>query len=234
MDSLELFPLLNNQSHFNSTPNVDNFVDLTQKYSRIIPLGHKSYSTLIVGERGVGKTTLAKDIASKIISIHNIETNVLFTYNIWKNEYENVNTISEYNTMNLREIIKEQEKPNSKPVLIIFDECFPSNEMNDDKNIKKIILNAKLFKIFSIIITHPHHMKMKPSLRINMDLVFVFKDDANRKKIYEYFFGMLPNFNIFNSIMSSLRDYECLVVDNLHEIYTNYKLTDKLGRYIVM
>ena len=224
MDSEELV-------QFYSTHIVDN-VDLTQKYSRMKPIKHKPYTTLIVGERGVGKTTLAKDIASKIISIHNIERTMSFTNNIWENEYENVNTISEYNTMTLSELIKEQEKSSSKPILIIFDECFTSNEMNDDKNIRIITLYPRLLNIFSIIITQPQHMKMKPSLRINMDLVFVFKDDANRKKIYDYYFGMLPNFNIFNSIMSSLEEHECLVVDHFCD-ESNLK-EELLGRYVMV
>ena len=35
---------------------------------------------------------------------------------------------------------------------------------------------------------------------------------SNRKRIYENFAGVFPDFNVFNQVMNSLNQFECLVV----------------------
>jgi len=54
-------------------------------------------------------------------------------------------------------------------------------------------------------------------MRGNIDYVFVLKDNiiANRERLHRNFFGMIPNFEMFQQIMNQCTEnYECLVLDN--------------------
>ena len=46
-------------------------------------------------------------------------------------------------------------------------------------------------------------ISVTPEIRTCFDFVFVYDDDfiPNRKRIYEYYFGIIPQFKIFNKII---------------------------------
>ena len=54
-----------------------------------------------------------------------------------------------------------------------------------------------------------------PELRSNIDYVFIFNEpsEANRKKIYDAYGGMLPDFNYFCNILDACtQNHECVVI----------------------
>jgi hypothetical protein len=60
-------------------------------------------------------------------------------------------------------------------------------------------------------------MGIPPVLRTNIDFVFILRENivANRKRLYEQFAGMFPDFDSFSQIMDQCTEnYECIVIDN--------------------
>ena len=60
-------------------------------------------------------------------------------------------------------------------------------------------------------------MGIPPNLRTNVDYVFILRENivSNRKRLYEQYAGMFPNFEIFCQVMDQCTEnYECLVIHN--------------------
>lgn len=58
---------------------------------------------------------------------------------------------------------------------------------------------------------------LSPNLRSNIDYIFILRESslANRKKLYEQFAGVFPNFQAFNDAMDvCTADFGCIVIDN--------------------
>ena len=56
-----------------------------------------------------------------------------------------------------------------------------------------------------------------PNLRTNIDYIFILRENyvSNRKRLYEHYAGMFPNFDMFCQVMDQCTEnYECLVVHN--------------------
>ena len=77
-------------------------------------------------------------------------------------------------------------------------------------------MNGRHFKIF-FIITMQFPLGVPPNLRTNIDYVFILRENTinNRKRIFDNYAGIFPNFDIFNQVMDQCtQNYECLVIDN--------------------
>ena len=70
-----------------------------------------------------------------------------------------------------------------------------------------------------------------PNLRTNIDYVFILREPyiTNRKRIYDNYAGMFPNFEAFSQVMDQCTEnYECLVIDNNSK---SNKLEDQIFWY---
>jgi hypothetical protein len=148
------------------------------------------------------------------------------------NEFENINeciNINLYTRTNLKYIIEKQKSQDSKPILIIFDDCIFSKVINNNNNFKEILINGKHLKICSIVVVQ-YPISFNQEIRENFDFVYYYKDEciANSKKIYKQYFGILPSYSQFDIVVNSLINYECLVLDNF---CNSFNINDKLGLY---
>lgn len=204
--------------------------DLDKKYNQTAShTGHKPNASLIIGKRQSGKTFVTKDIISTLNKIHNFEKTILFTYDKSNCEFNNVSMVDEYSSDALKNIIEEQQNIDSKPVLLIFNDCIHSNKINNDDNFKEIIINGRHLKIYSIVIMqYPFDFK---ELIINFDFVYFFRDPhiGNCKKAYDLYFGILPSYSQFDKLVQSLV-YKCIVLDNFCNDNCN-DLSDRIGYY---
>ena len=120
-----------------------------------------------------------------------------------------------------QEILKNKKKNPEKygrvdpRMLIVFDDCLHDNTWQKSKAVKNIFMNGRHYKIF-FILAMQYVLGIPPSLRTNIDYVFIFRDSSlqNRKKIYECFGSVVPTFDMFCQLMDSLDKYECLVICN--------------------
>ncbi len=187
----------------------------------------KLMSSLIIGKRGTGKTTLTNDLINKITKINNIDNINIFSFD--KDRFDNLHNIcvvDNYNTESINLIIENQKKDNSKPVLLVFDDCINLSSKDNSINIlKKILVEGKQLKIFTIIVQQ--FVSFSPLIKNNIDIIYVFKEifKPNLINIYEYC-KKLFDYNIFLYLINKLDNYECIV---------SYKLNNlqKIGFYKV-
>ncbi len=190
-----------------------------------------------IGQRQISKDILIRDILTKMIQSNNIESVTIFTYLNSTNNYSYLNNSTTCNTYKYdKEILKEiidKQKINSqnsdilKPILVIMDDCICENECNTDNNIRELLLNGRHYNIHFIVISQ-YPIRFSPALRCNFDYVLYLKNNAisNMKRVYEYYYGVIPSFKMFHDIIINMNDNECIIVDTqsgLNNVVGYYK-----------
>ena len=91
---------------------------------------------------------------------------------------------------------------------VILDDCLYDNTWTKDKNIRALFMNGRHFKIM-FLITMQYALGIPPNLRTNVDYVFILREPLynNRKKLYEQYCGMFPNFEIFCQVINTTLDF---------------------------
>ena len=152
---------------------------------------------------------------------------------------------NEYNTAIIENILKRQrsvlkqikkemetyKKSNIDPrTFVIMDDCLYDNAWSRDKIMRLLFLNGRHWKVI-LIVTMQYPLGVPPTLRTNIDYVFILRDNyiANRKRIYENYAGMFPTYESFAQVMDQCTEnYECLVINN--NVKSN-KLQDQVFWY---
>jgi hypothetical protein len=99
---------------------------------------------------------------------------------------------------------------------ILMDDCMYDRRFLKDACIRQCFMNGRHWKIF-FMLTMQYCMDLSPDLRANVDYVFIARENViqNREKLYKAFFGIFPNFDMFNQVMTACTEnYEVLVLDN--------------------
>jgi len=99
---------------------------------------------------------------------------------------------------------------------IILDDCLYDPSWVRSKDIRALFMNGRHYKSM-FIITMQYALGIPPNLRTNIDYVFLLRENivSNRKRLYEQYAGMFPNFDYFQQVMDQCtEDYECLVIHN--------------------
>ena len=120
----------------------------------------------------------------------------------------------------LKQIKKEMEtfkRSNIDPrAFVILDDCLYDATWTRDKMMRLLFMNGRHWKVM-LIITMQYPLGIPPTLRTNIDYVFILRENyiANRKRIYENYAGMFPTFESFCQVMDQCTEnYECLVINN--------------------
>ena len=99
---------------------------------------------------------------------------------------------------------------------LILDDCLYDKSWIKDVSIRTLFMNGRHYHMM-FIITMQYALGVPPSLRTNIDYVFILRENyvSNRKRLYENYAGMFPSFEIFCQVMDQCtEDYECLVIHN--------------------
>jgi hypothetical protein len=111
---------------------------------------------------------------------------------------------------------KENKKPINRGIIIVMDDCMFDNKWVNDVLIRSIFMNGRHSKIMYILAMQ-FPLGITPTLRTNIDYVFLLHDNShnNKKRLYEHYAGIFPNYKIFNKIFEELTiNYKCMVIDN--------------------
>ena len=120
----------------------------------------------------------------------------------------------------LKQIKKEMEQFKRSTIdprtFVILDDCLYDNTWSRDRLMRLLFMNGRHWKVM-LIITMQYPLGIPPTLRTNIDYVFILREPyiANRKRIYENYAGMFPTFESFCQVMDQCTEnFECLVINN--------------------
>ncbi len=197
------------------------------------PNESKGPVVVLIGRRDTGKSFLVRDLLfyQQEIPIGTVisgteEGNGFYGKMVPKlfihNEYNTAiieNILKRQKTV-LKQIKKEMETYKRSTIdpraFVILDDCLYDNTWARDKMMRLLFMNGRHWKIM-LIITMQYPLGVPPTLRTNIDFVFILREPyiANRKRIYDNYAGMFPTFESFCQVMDQCTEnYECLVINN--------------------
>lgn len=179
---------------------------------------------LFVGKRNTGKSTLVRDI---LWHHRNIPCGMVMSPTEEANEFykgmvPDLFVYGDYDADAMKTMIKRQkkcvkQKKKDPNCFILLDDCmYDAKRLTKDISIRSIFFNGRHWKILCLL-TMQYCMDLSPDLRANIDYVFILRENivSNREKLYKNFFGIFPNFDTFNQVMTQCTEnFECLVLDN--------------------
>ena len=188
---------------------------------------------VLIGRRDTGKSFLVKDLLyyHQDIPIGTVisgteEGNGFYGKLVPKlfihNEYNTaiIENILKRQRQVLKQIKKEMEQFKRSTIdprtFVIMDDCLYDNTWSRDKLMRLLFMNGRHWKVM-LIITMQYPLGIPPTLRTNIDYVFILREPyiANRKRIYENYAGMFPTLESFCQVMDQCTEnYECLVINN--------------------
>ena len=211
------------------------------------PNENKGPVVVLIGKRDTGKSFLVRDLLyyQQDIPIGTVISGTEEGNGFYGKMVPKLFIHNEYNTAIIENILKRQrsvlkqikkevetyKKSNIDPrTFVILDDCLYDNAWSRDKMMRLLFLNGRHWKLM-LIITMQYPLGVPPTLRTNIDYVFILREPyiANRKRIYENYAGMFPTFESFSQVMDQCTEnYECLVINN--NVKSN-KLQDQVFWY---
>ena len=188
---------------------------------------------VLIGRRDTGKSFLVRDLLyyQQEIPIGTVISGTEEGNGFYGKMVPKLFIHNEYNTAIIENILKRQRnvlKQVKKEMetykrstidprtFVILDDCLYDNTWSRDKMMRLLFMNGRHWKVM-LIITMQYPLGVPPTLRTNIDYVFILREPyiANRKRIYENYAGMFPTFESFCQVMDQCTEnYECLVINN--------------------
>lgn len=114
---------------------------------------------------------------------------------------------------------------------LVFDDCLAdAKSWINNKDIRFIFMNGRHIGV-TFLLTMQYLLGIPPNLRANVDYIFICKETKTnlKKKLYEYYAGMFPNYDMFNQVLEECtKDFGCMVIDNTT---TSSRLEDQVYWY---
>jgi hypothetical protein len=178
---------------------------------------------VFVGKRGTGKSTLVTDI---LYHKKHLPAGIVMSATEEGNHHyqkyvPDLCIYGDYDREAIERVLARQKKIINKSqsdngAFILLDDCMYDKKFMKDTCIRQCFMNGRHWKLF-FMLTMQYCMDLTPDLRANVDYVFILRENIvqNREKLYKSFFGIFPNLDMFNQVMTACTEnYECLVLDN--------------------
>ena len=196
---------------------------------------------VLIGKRETGKSFLCKDILFHHagIPVGQVISGTEAANDFYSKMVPKLFIHEEYSPQIIENILKRQrmmiekckESQSIDPrAFLVLDDCLYDNTWTKDKNVRSLFMNGRHFKIL-FMITMQYALGIPPNLRTNIDYIFILRENyvSNRKRLYEHYAGMFPNFEMFCQVMDQCTEnFECLVINNNAK---SNKLTDQVFWY---
>lgn len=112
---------------------------------------------------------------------------------------------------------KQGKKMKDPRTMLIMDDCMSSKgSWVKEQPISELFFNGRHHSL-SFILTMQFPLGIPPEMRSNFDFIFLLADDfiSNRKRLYDHYAGMFPDFNTFQQVFLDLTEnYGCMVINN--------------------
>jgi len=183
-------------------------------HSRYTTEDFKNKASLIVGKRGVGKTTLAKNI----ISLTKPDSVVVSGMKDIKGEMNDMS----YTKLSPKKDFMEQvnkivnEKNRGHTLIWIRDMDIFDSGIFKTKTFRNILMNHKLLNL-SMIVEIQIGISLTPILRTNFDWIFLAREDYinSQKKNYEHYIGSYPSYSSYKKVNDSLTQFDFLMIKTI-------------------
>jgi hypothetical protein len=113
--------------------------------------------------------------------------------------------------------IKEGKSIKDPRAMLIMDDCMSSKGgWVKEQPISELFFNGRHYNL-SFILTMQFPLGIPPEMRSNFDYIFLLADDfiSNRKRLYDHYAGMFPDFNTFQQVFLDLTEnFGCMVINN--------------------
>jgi hypothetical protein len=183
-----------------------------------------------VGRRGTGKTTLTEDVVGELKWIPD---GVVFSgtedcNSTWGQHFPESFIYDGYRPDIMAKVIKRQRVQAAKrkldprvkinPTIVLCEDImYDKSAFIKDKNARGVMMNGRHWGIL-LLITVQYMMDLSRDLRNCIDFLFVLAHNSvgDRERLWKNWFGVVPTFDAFNSIMLNLTKGQgsCLVLDN--------------------
>ena len=184
--------------------------------------------TFIIGKRATGKTVLCADLLSRRRPPFDKGALVCPTIVTKGSEcapmFAPDRVHGNYDPQILRDVMAEQKQAIGeaaaagqtldKTSRVVLDDALYSIESVD--KLREIVIYGRNLYI-DLIVALPYPFGLPPTLRGSIDYVFILRENiiSNRRRLYDNYAGMLPNFETFCDLLDKTTlDYDCLVIDN--------------------
>ena len=182
---------------------------------------------VLIGKRDTGKSFLCKDILyhHKDIPVGQVISGTEGANQFYSKMVPKLFIHDEYQAPIIQNILKRQRLMLDKwkvnqtidpRAFLVLDDCLYDNSWTKDKNVRSLFMNGRHFKIL-FIIKMQYALGIPPNLRTNIDYIFILRENyvSNRKRLYEHYAGMFPNFEMFCQVMDQCTEnYECLELNH--------------------
>jgi hypothetical protein len=197
------------------------------------PDENKGPVIVLIGRRDTGKSYLVRDLLyyHQDIPLGTVRSGTEAGNGFYSEHVPKLFIHDEYNSAIIENILKRQrtvlkqikkeievyKKTTIDPrAFVILDDCLFDATWTRDKMMRLLFMNGRHWKMM-LIITMQYPLGIPPTLRTNIDYVFILREPyiSNRKRIYENYAGMFPTFESFCQVMDQCTEnYECLVINN--------------------
>lgn len=191
---------------------------------------------VFIGKRGAGKTFLMEDIC---YFLRNIPEAVIWSATeegneTWGRHFPGIYIHSRYDADKLAAIYQRQRKKARQrrreaahgvpperctrvtPILVIIEDQAFQKSIFRCPTLAEVLMNGRHYGM-TVFITTQYSRSIGPDLRSQFDFVFccLEKMVQNRRRLYEDYFGVFPDFNSFDQVMMQCTsNFGCLVMDN--------------------
>lgn len=204
----------------------------------------------IIAKSGSGKSWVLRDILHSIYEINNIPTGMViaptdkmtkffndfipksFIYHDYKDHlFDKLFARQSVIINKNKKRLKQGKKQVDPRALLVMDDCMSfSKKFTKHEKFRSLMFEGRHYGI-TFIMTLQYCIGIEPELRGQFDYVVLLREDKykDKKKLYEHYAGMFPNFRLFESIFDQLTDdFGCMVIDNSN---SKSKIKDKIFWY---
>lgn len=204
---------------------------------------------LIIGARGTGKSKMLQDIVYETRGNYDLGMGMTATTSTVKDLVKFLPSRlvfkHGYNFEKADKLLAVcktlVEKGKQRKVLEILDDVMFESGVMKSKTQKELHFNGR-HSLVTQISTTQYCMDIPCNLRGNIDYVLALRENivVNKKKLYEYFFGLFPNFKEFDRVfMKCTANFGALVIDktqptaDIQNCLYHYKAKENLPPFTI-